>query len=236
MRSREDDPSAEIAGPPGAANHDRRSDMRGAVHPVPRWLLAACVVSLGVALVVAAVGVGSRARAATLLLDPTAAAGVPPWFGAASTVGVIAWVVAGTALVFAGAVLRQNRRDAERVHFLLEAGALAFVVAADDAFLIHEYWLPRHLGVPDAVSYTAYLLWASMVLVRHRRVVRSLDWPPFVGAAAALALSMALDLWFEHTGHLSGSSAFEDLPKLWGAVLVAIGAATESFRAVVRAP
>jgi hypothetical protein len=45
---------------------------------------------------------------------------------------------------------------------------------------------------------------------------------------------MALDLWFAAT-EPPPAFAFEDLPKLWSAVLFALGATRESFRALTRA-
>lgn len=205
--------------------------MHRARHPFPRWLLAAWFVSLAVALLTAGIWPRWRGRAAMLLVDPTTAAGAPPWFGAVSTVGVLALAIAGTSLVFAGAVLRRARHDPDRAGLLLHTGALVSVATLDDAFLIHEHWLLR-LGVPDAASYTAYLVWSGAVASHHRRAIRSVDWRPFALAGAALAVSVVLDLWFAVTDPPAGYPAFEDLPKLWGLLLFAVGATRESFRAV----
>jgi hypothetical protein len=235
MRSR--DRPVQGVGRPGVVDRARRSEMRVRrdVDRFPWWLVTAWAVSLGVGLVVLFVWVRGRTRAATLLLDPTAAAGVEPWFGAASMVGVLAWTVAAIALLLAGSVLHALRRDCDRATCFVRAGVLVAVVALDDAFLVHEHWLPHHLGIPDPVTFAGYGLAVGVLVMRHRSVVRTLAWMPYVAAAGALALSMILDVWFDGVGHRSGATAFEDLPKLWGAVLVALGASRDAFRAVVRA-
>ncbi|CAN5748066.1 hypothetical protein BH20ACT6_BH20ACT6_07840 [soil metagenome] len=124
-----------------------------------------------------------------LTRDPTAIAGVPWWTGAVSRLTNLGWAVAATANILAGRVAAPSRRLP-----LLLLGLLCGALAIDDTMLVHEAILPR-IGVPEDLLLAAYALaglalaWSWFWSTWRAEVTAA-----FVAGAAALAVSVAVDL------------------------------------------
>ncbi|MCG8442188.1 MAG: hypothetical protein MI723_10305 [Caulobacterales bacterium] len=178
---------------PARASVGTRAAMAGVVraHGLQFAVLAACAAGI------VAVSRQPWVEPAWLFLDVHTAgelsgACCPAYFGAISTLGVMAWTGAATVCLFAALVLwGRTRRVAA---FALAAGALSGVFALDDAFLLHEEVLPG-LGVPQIAVLAVYAgLGAAHALFAVVATRSRYLW--LLGVAlAALASSLWVDLF-----------------------------------------
>lgn len=149
-----------------------------------------------------------------VLADSTTAAEVPPWYGAASTAGVILLAAVAGGCLTAGAALRWAGDS--RGRFGLATGLLLAIFVADDAFLLHEVVAPR-TGIPEVAIVALHAcLWAWWAFAfRHRHLVAPVL--PVLGAAA-LAASTVVDLV---TGESLRAIVLEDSLKIVGFTTIA---------------
>ena len=145
-----------------------------------------------------------------MVRDPASQFGIPIHAGAFSVTGI--GVLAATAALAAVAV--PDARGADRRAPGLTA-ALGLVLAADDAFLLHDEIGPEIVGIPELAFYALYAaggLWLYLTVRRHG--------PPTARRALEvggyfLAFSVLLDVFKVH-----GPFSFwlEDFTKLAGFV------------------
>lgn len=178
------------------------------------WKIQAVLAALAV--VAMAVGAGVAAVAGVELLEITrdpATAETRLWYtGMISVVGVMAWTGTGAAcLVVALAPVRE--RPALRL-----LGAFTLVLAADDAFLLHEDVLPTVLGVPELVTLATYALVAlGLLVLLHRTAPKDVQLS-FVVAGAVLAASLVVD--HAHLPLTTTTIVVEDGLELMGSFLL----------------
>lgn len=187
-----------------------------------RWLLVLVVVAVGAAIagLVAVLGHHEGRDLADLSRDPAAVAELPVYIGAIAYLAFVGWATAFGA--GAAGVLVARRLDlAPRARMLLVGAALSLWLLLDDMFEFHESVLPR-LGVPEKVTYLAYVVALVAWLWFCRDSIRESDWLVLVLALGLLTASAALDEVF----HGSNVHAYvEDVFKmvgtwLWGAYFV----------------
>ncbi|GAB3130717.1 hypothetical protein [Marisediminicola antarctica] len=171
-------------------------------------------VALGVAIaigtVIASELAGVRIGMFTRDIQSLSASGglaLPHYAGALSMLTIMVWT-AGSALAFAAAALVPARRS-----WLLVLGGLLLVIAADDAFMLHE-----GLGLPEVGFVIVYGVVAGWLAFRSLAHHRDGSGTAMLVGGAALALSAALDRW------ATDPYLLEDHFKLIGAlVLLTIG-------------
>lgn len=140
-----------------------------------------------------------------LLREPQTVAGQRWYVGAISTLGSLLWAAGGALLALAAAAVSGARR---RCYAL--GAAVTFLLAFDDAFLVHDQLLPA-VGLDDKAAYGAYGLLSLLWLWQGRRVLRHGHWPLLALAFTWLGLSVGLDAVFNALPQL-----FEDGAKLLG--------------------
>lgn len=163
--------------------------------------------------------------------DPLGVAGLPPYVGLLSNLGVLAWCVAAAVAGFAAVLLRQrgSRREAR---FFGWTAVLTAALLLDDLLMGHEaarqagawgseWWVLGPLGV----------LAAGYVLAYRRRL---LEGPAALLVVAALALGFSLfaDQLLPARGR---TVVFEDGAKLLGVVawcVYVVVSAAEALQAV----
>lgn len=180
----------------------------GAKFVVPTAVAAG--VAIAVAAVVASESAGVRMGTFTRDIHSLSASGgldLPHYAGSLSMLTIMVWT-AGSALAFAAAAVVRARRT-----WLLVLGGLLLVIAADDAFMLHE-----GLGLPEIGFVIVYGVVAGWLA--YRSLLRSRDGSgtAIVVGGTALALSAGFDLW------VTDPYLLEDHFKLIGAlVLLTIG-------------
>lgn len=114
------------------------------------------------------------------------------WYGAISMLGIMGWITTAAVCVFAAAVLAMFGGGREPALFLLGAGTLSAILGFDDAYMLHEWVLPRH-GIHQTAVMAVPGLLAVLYAVRFRRKLLQHDaWLLALGAGA-LAGSIAVD-------------------------------------------
>jgi hypothetical protein len=109
---------------------------------------------------------------------------LPHYAGVLSMLTIMVWT-AGSSLAFAAAAIVPARRS-----WLLVLGGLLLVIAADDAFMLHE-----GLGVPEIFFVALYGAVAGWLAFRSLVHMRDGSGLAILVGGAALALSAVFDLW-----------------------------------------
>jgi hypothetical protein len=142
---------------------------------------------------------------AMLLRDPLAVAELVPagcckvYYGAVSSLGVLLWAAGAAICLFAACLVLALRRGFYALAFLVSGGLLTGFLAIDDLFLVHENVLPA-FGVPEPVTYGAYLAAGLGYLAVSWRQIMAHDYALFFAAAGLLVLSAMID-WQFHSEH-----------------------------------
>lgn len=76
-----------------------------------------------------------------LFADATSVANANPLSSAVSSLSIMSWTAAAALTLLAGAVARANHARTES-RFLLFFGAWSLLLAVDDQFLLHEWYIP----------------------------------------------------------------------------------------------
>ncbi|MEM9436412.1 MAG: hypothetical protein AAGA15_05170 [Pseudomonadota bacterium] len=192
---------------PSTAASEPRDEKRPWVHPV----MVAAWVTFGVSCIIALLAsyLGG-VKVKHMVRDPAAQLDFPVYVGAFSTVGLV--ILGSAAALFAIGI----KGAPKNLRLLLWTGwFLMILMAADDAFMLHEYVGPDILGIDTLIFYALY---AVLGLTIYQQV-KSLGRPEFLAAAHVaggfLAFSLLLDIFSVH-----GPFSFwlEDFTKLSGYV------------------
>ncbi len=175
-------------------------------------LLAGMVALSATLLLLAAKGVSPD----LLLRDTTAIAGLPPYYGALSLLGILGWVAAAAVSLHAWSLLRYRCNDPAMLRVLFLGGLWCAFAGIDDAFLVHE-WIAPAIGIPEKVVLAAHGGMAVLFLRATLPVLGRSDWLLLIPAFGALGLSVLLDVFA--SGGLA--HAAEDLAKLGGVFFLA---------------
>lgn len=166
-------------------------------------------------------GIGVR----EITQDAAWTAGVPFYYGALGSVGVLCWWTGGVISLFASALLGRGRDAA----FLRCSGLFTLLLAADDEFQLHEIVLPTYTGISETVVYGVYaalgLAYAAVFLPTILRT----DFPFLFAGGACLAFSILFDVLLKDA---PGQHLIEDGAKLVGIALWTVYFVRTSFAAV----
>ena len=95
------------------------------------------------------------------------------------------------------------------------------MLAADDAFMVHDYWMPRLTGARRSHLPGPHLYRGSTCRpppAPHPIVPAT----PLLLIGAGFATSLLLDVAFDVLRPFRAAAAVEDIPKLWAVVLLAV--------------
>ena len=135
-------------------------------------------------------------RRAVLLYDPPGEFGIPPYAGFFSYLGILALTGAAAICLFALSVTTTDATP--RVLFL--GGLISALFAVDDLFMIHDWWLTEHFGIPETVVFALY---GALVLALLAALGREALTPGALllwVCLAFLALSTVLDVFDADVG------------------------------------
>lgn len=127
-----------------------------------------------------------------LTVDVAALAGIPPYAGLISNLGVMLWLVTGWVLLFTASLTSSNRRQ------WFWPGLLSLMLGLDDGLMLHEEVVPRLLHLNDRVVQPGlYVVYLGILAVSLRKLNRAPSLLILGAALACLGASMALDLLHE---------------------------------------
>lgn len=109
-----------------------------------------------------------------LLRDPNAYSVQAFYVGFFSNMGVLAWWTAAVSCLTAAAALHRRGRDAEWAA-VAAGGSLSAVLGLDDFLMLHEAFVPDHLGLPELLPLAAYAIAMLWYLWRFRAFHLSMD-------------------------------------------------------------
>lgn len=135
-----------------------------------------------------------------MFLDALTAAEQAPkcctgYFGFVSTLGVMIWVATAAVLLFFGVLFLITGKNRQLTHFALSGGVLTGWLAIDDAYRVHENFLPS-LGVPQDLVIIAYAVLAMIYVAASWRVILANDFWILIAGGGALAASIFIDMVF----------------------------------------
>lgn len=214
--------------------HTRTAAVDASRRPPPRRDYKALTVVAGIAVaMVLAMSVASRLMGhdtfGLMVRDPLAVARVGddvtmPLVGVLSHLGVIVWGIPAVAAL-ACARIRLAQGDTPYALFLLLSGLLSAGLGVDDLFQVHEYFIPKYLGVGERYVMASWALLAVLWFLAFRqRIMRAPELPVLMLGAVFLALSIigdafegvaVVDAAIELVG---GPAVFEEGFKLAGVV------------------
>jgi hypothetical protein len=128
---------------------------------------------------------------ATLMRDTVSLAGVGPWTGLISNVGILFWC-ASTTLCFATTAVSHQQHNTTNRAFYLASGLLSAFLMVDDFFVLHESFRD-YLGFPEKAFYAFYLIFFGLYFLRYGRYILTTDFLLLGLALGFLGASFGLD-------------------------------------------
>lgn len=130
-----------------------------------------------------------------LLSDPASILNVSPFTGAISNVGVLLWCATVSVCLFTWSVLRQRPGATQFSRFIFWSGLISLLLLVDDLFLLHEWVYPRHLGVTEQMTFSAYLVLISGWLLLFRKTILDTEYLVLLIAFGFFVLSLFVDTY-----------------------------------------
>ena len=127
--------------------------------------------------------------------DPQVITGQSPLVGFVSTIGCGAWCVAFAVNMLAWLCTFRDRPPgrASKLAFLGYGGLLSLALLLDDQFQLHEYVLPRYLGISEVLVTAAYLIATVTYVLVFQQRIRDVGAAPLVASLSLFALSILID-------------------------------------------
>ncbi|HEY7739215.1 MAG TPA: hypothetical protein VIB01_01235 [Steroidobacteraceae bacterium] len=200
-----------------------------------RRIAALHLPALALLAVVAATAWATGIPPARFTMDPAALAGAHPLLGAVSSIGVLLWAAAAAICLFTALLLRGRCAQRGYARLLLAAGLLTAWLALDDLFMLHEWFFPVMLGIPQPIVLAGYAGMVGLLMVRFSVLIADTDCLLLGLALAFFAASAAADqlpgAWFGTWGWLY---LLEDGCKLlgitgWSGYLASVAASSLRF-------
>ena len=186
-------------------------DLAGQITPTLRIASRTGLPALVLLTAAAVVGVQHHFDLGLLTRDLAAVGHVPAYYGAFSSLGILCWAMAAVLCAFTGLTVRGKMRS-----FLLGAAALSAFLCMDDLFMFHEGVFWTLLGIPQKVTYAAYMALVALHIFRCRAVVLEGNWGALVLALGLMGGSAAIDVIFSYMPREITATFYEDGLKFIG--------------------
>lgn len=160
--------------------------------PVSRRLLITFVPAAAVLLLTAAISLFAHVDPSHLTQDVAAIANIPPLSGFLSSLGILAWCVAGSVASFV-AFAGRGRLTRREFWFLLSSALLSAYLLFDDLFQFHEVLAPAFLGLSEKVLYALVALAALAYVAAFRKLILQTDLALLVLALVFLGGTLVID-------------------------------------------
>jgi hypothetical protein len=156
------------------------------------------LVAAGAFLSVAVLAWWSGVTVPAVTRDPSSITGGHPLQGVLSTIGLFGWASAASICFFTAVSLPDGNLPMRR--FFIVSGLLSAYLLCDDAFLIHDFIVPRYLGIDGSFVVLLTAVAAAAYTVHYRAVLFSAGPLLFLPPLLCLALSAGVDFAFAAFG------------------------------------
>ena len=120
-----------------------------------------------------------------ILRDPAQQSGASSFIGFLSNTGIFLWISSLAICLFS--ISNYKKKDNYK-ELLFLVGILSLLFAVDDFFMIHDRYLNEY------ICYLIYAVSASVLLIRHFKIIIEIDGFAFLLACLLLALSIFTDV------------------------------------------
>ncbi|RUT09700.1 hypothetical protein DSM106972_001950 [Dulcicalothrix desertica PCC 7102] len=165
-----------------------------------------------------------------LVGDPNEIAGLPPYAGMISMLGVLFWCASAVICIFTSYILTKNDGLQTRKwsRFLLFSGCITVLMLLDDLFQIHEYYYHPFINLSafknsrfvinlfESLFFSIYIVLISIYLLKFKNLFKNTNYPIVIMAILFFVLSVLVDVGTPETMVLHTS--IEDGSKLLGIV------------------
>lgn len=141
---------------------------------------------------VALVSVSTGVPFVHLVGDANSVAGMPPYTGALTVVGLFLWCATATVCLFSAILLRDRDGTGRIVRFLSASGGLTGLLMLDDAFQIHEHSVI--VGASEPIVFAFYAATAGVLFWSYRDLVRASEPLLLLLTGCLFALGIATDM------------------------------------------
>jgi hypothetical protein len=145
-----------------------------------------------------------------LTKDTCAVTGAPFYNGLLSQLGLFVWVASASICFFCGYFNRKNKKIKS---FLIFSGFLSLGLGLDDAFLLHEYFFPEIIAIPEKIVFLVYFLIFIYYIIKYFNTILKTDFIILGLAFMMLGGSGFIDFFI-----YSSFTLIEDGPKFIGIV------------------
>ena len=140
----------------------------------------------------------------------------PTYLAAVANLGFALWAIAGAAAVLGASVLRRIDPSGKTWLFMASAGALSFVLLADDMWLLHDRVFPQRVGIPELAVYATYGIMTLAHLYFFRDEIMKTEYVVLLAAASIFGCAMVIDFLTNDAAGTSQKYVTEDIPKFFG--------------------
>ena len=128
--------------------------------------------------------------------DPTAIAGISPFAGIISNIGILFWCIAASICLFSffRIIYQQTNKINDFTLFLLFFGVTTSVLLLDDLFLFHETIAPKILNLSEEKVFISYGITVLYGIIRFKKVIFQTEWVVLSLAFVFFALSILMDV------------------------------------------
>ncbi len=167
-------------------------------------LLVISLPAIAILAAIAVVVVVNQVHVLSLTRDIAAIAGVHPFTGVLSNLGILLWCATASTCAFAAIILR-SIESRKNYLFLVTSAFLSAYLMFDDLFQFHECIADRCLGLNEKVIYVLLGISVFTYLVYFRKIILQTNVITLFLALVFLSLSVSIDAifesWLAWTGH-----------------------------------
>ncbi len=154
--------------------------------------------------------------------DPAAIAGINPFIGVVSNIGILFWCASASICFFSFALPQKTRNRGNFSAFFLFSGFITSILLLDDLFLFHERHLnsreiifPNSTFISQEVIYLSYAMIILFYFIKFRKIIVKTDFIILLLALSFFGASIIIDSF---SLSIPMKSLFEDGFKLFGIV------------------
>lgn len=151
-----------------------------------------------------------------LTKDITTAAGVPFYYGFLSQIGILFWAGTVTVCLLSFSLCSNAVGHRTLRKFFLASALLTAMLGLDDLFLAHEVILQKHIGIPEAVTFSTYGALVVLYFLKFYPIILKTAYIPLISSLFFFSLSILLDIGFIPVSSDSYQYLLEDGTKIIG--------------------